>query len=59
LPAVETSFSNFPDTDIAPGYYWYILEVEFNSASTGSTYNVAVGKATTGLRSLTAQVIKQ
>jgi hypothetical protein len=57
LEAIFTTVLDGPNLDF--GYYWYILEVKFNSASTGSTYHVAVGKATTGLRSLTAQVIKQ
>jgi hypothetical protein len=44
------------------GYYWYILEVNFNTIdSTGTAYpgDAKPGIFTAGLRSLTAQVVKQ
>ena len=53
LEAVFTTVLDGPDLDF--GYYWYILEVEFVADIT----DVTIGRATTGLRSLTAQVIKQ
>ena len=53
LEAIFTTVLDGPNLDF--GYYWYILEVEFVAAIT----DVTIGRATTGLRSLTAQVIKQ
>jgi len=53
LEAVFTTVLDGPNLDF--GYYWYILEVEFVASIT----DVTIGRATTGLRSLTAQVIKQ
>jgi hypothetical protein len=56
LPEVETIFSNFPDTDIAPGYYWYILDVSFQRTNGG---DLEVTQSTLGLRSMSTQVVKQ
>jgi len=53
LPEIETVFSTIIDTP-APGFYWYILEVEFDT--TGS---LEVSQAEFDLRSLSAQVVKQ
>lgn len=53
LEAIFTTVLDGPNLDF--GYYWYILEVEFVADIT----DVTIGRATTGLRSLTAQVIKQ
>jgi hypothetical protein len=53
LTPVETIFSTVIDQP-KPGYYWYILEVEFDT--TGS---IEVSEAKFGLRSLSAQVVKQ
>ena len=53
LEAIFTTVLDGPNLDF--GYYWYILEVEFVADITDLT----IGRATTGLRSLTAQVIKQ
>jgi hypothetical protein len=53
LEAIFTTVLDGPNLDF--GLYWYILEVEFVAAIT----DVTIGRATTGLRSLTAQVIKQ
>ena len=53
LEAIFTTVLDGPNLDF--GLYWYILEVEFVAAIT----DVTIGRATAGLRSLTAQVIKQ
>lgn len=53
LEAVFTTVLDGPNLDF--GYYWYILGVEFVADIT----DVTIGRATTNLRSLTAQVIKQ
>lgn len=53
LPEVETVFNTVIDQP-APGYYWYILEVEFDT-----TNSLEVTQAAFGLRSLTTQVVKQ
>ena len=58
LEAIFTTVLDGPNLDF--GYYWYILEVEFVIDDTAyPVYPVTIGRATTGLRSLTAQVIKQ
>jgi len=57
----STIFSTVLDTP-GFGYYWYITEISFNNVSqTGTTYigNAAPGIMAIGLRSLTAQVIKE
>ncbi|CAB4127595.1 hypothetical protein UFOVP94_10 [uncultured Caudovirales phage] len=43
------------------GYYWYILEISFNISANGDYYlgDASPGTFLLGLRSLTAQVIKQ
>lgn len=57
LESIYSTVLDGPNLDF--GYYWYILNVQFNVTSTISVYDVTIGKVTTGLRSLTAQVIKQ
>lgn len=49
-------FTTVLDQGIPKGYYWYICEVRFDSSEYGDAYPTNVQ---TGLRSLTAQVIKQ
>jgi hypothetical protein len=56
LAEVETIFSNFPDSDIAPGYYWYIMDVTFQVTNGG---NCQVTQSALGLRSMSTQVVKQ
>jgi len=51
---VETIFSTVIDQP-TPGYYWYILEVDFVTSSG----NLVENSNTFGLRALTAQVVKQ
>jgi hypothetical protein len=41
------------------GYYWYILEIEFDVLGTAPAYDIEIGRVTTGLRSLTAQAVKE
>ena len=53
LAEIETVFSTAIDTPV-PGFYWYILEVEFDT--TGS---LEITQAEFGLRSLSSQVVKQ
>jgi hypothetical protein len=53
LEAIFTTVLDGPNLDF--GYYWYILGVEFVADIT----DVTIGRATTNLRSLTAQSIKQ
>lgn len=53
LAEIETVFSTVIDTP-APNYYWYILEVQFDATGT-----LNVSRAALGLRSLSAQVVKQ
>jgi len=55
--AIFTTILDGPNLDF--GYYWYILEIEFDVSSTDGVYDTTIGKVTTGLRSLTSQVIKQ
>jgi len=58
--SIEAIFTTVLDgPDLAFGYYWYILSVAYDVTSTASVYDTTVGRVTTGLRSLTAQVIKQ
>lgn len=54
LAPVETIFSTFVDQGLAPGYYWYILDVAFERKSG----DIQVTKSELGLRSMTAQVVK-
>jgi len=49
-------FTTLLDQGIPKGYYWYIAEIYISSTDTGDAYPLSVK---TGLRSLTAQVIKQ
>jgi hypothetical protein len=54
----ETIFTTVID-DPVNGYYWYILELQWNSiASTESVEDVVVLDDVMGFRNLTAQVIK-
>jgi hypothetical protein len=57
LEAVFTTVLDGPDLDF--GYYWYILTVLFEMPQTTPPFDTTIGRATTRLRSLTAQVIKQ
>jgi hypothetical protein len=57
LEAIFTTVLDGPNLDF--GYYWYILTVEFVMPQIVAPYDITIGKATTRLRSLTAQVIKQ
>ena len=57
LEAIFTTVLDGPNLDF--GYYWYILNVRFNMPQDTPPYDITIGRATTGLRSLTAQVIKQ
>ena len=57
LEAIFTTVLDGPNLDF--GYYWYQLAVQFNTTSLAPPYDVEIGQVTTGLRSLTAQVIKQ
>lgn len=50
----ETIFSTLFDSNIPPGYYWYILEVKFDSDA-----YLQVTASEFGLRSMTTQVVKQ
>jgi hypothetical protein len=54
LAEIETVFTTVLDQP-APGYYWYILELTFNFTS--GSGEVVTNQ--TGLRSLSAQVVKQ
>ena len=56
LAEVETIFSNFPDSNITPGYYWYIMDVSFQRTNGG---DLEVTQSTLGLRSMSTQVVKQ
>lgn len=57
LEAIFTTVLDGPNLDF--GYYWYILTVEFVMPQTAPPFDTTIGKVTTGLRSLTAQSIKQ
>lgn len=57
LEAIFTTVLDGPNLDF--GYYWYILTVKFVMPQTVAPFDITIGKVTTGLRSLTAQVIKQ
>jgi hypothetical protein len=50
---LQTIFTNAIDNPV-PGYYWYIVEVEFTS-----TGNLEVSQSTLGMRSISTQVVKQ
>jgi hypothetical protein len=53
LPQVDTIFSTVVDSP-GPGYYWYIVEVQFDTPNT-----IIVDSAEFSLRSISAQVVKQ
>jgi hypothetical protein len=53
LNQIETIFNTVLDQP-SPNYYWYILEVEFDV-----TDSLQISQSELGLRSLTAQVMKQ
>jgi hypothetical protein len=55
LGNIETIFTGITD-EPPPGYYWYIMEVSFESVSGGP---VNIVDCDVGYRSLTAQVLKQ
>ena len=58
---IDTIFTSIIDSP-SPGYYWYILEVAFNSIpdpGTGVLGNLQVTNSKLQLRSLSAQVVKQ
>jgi len=55
LPVVDTVFSTLVDADIAPGYYWYILDINFYRTSG----DIEVTTCELAQRSFTAQVVKQ
>jgi hypothetical protein len=57
LEAVFTTVLDGPNLDF--GYYWYILTVLFEMPEVEPPFSTTIGRATTRLRSLTAQVIKQ
>jgi hypothetical protein len=57
LEAVFTTVLDGPNLDF--GYYWYILTVMFEMPEVEPPFSTTIGRATTRLRSLTAQVIKQ
>jgi hypothetical protein len=56
VPEVKTIFSNFPDSSIRPGYYWYIMDVSFQVTNGG---DLQVTQSEMGLRSMSTQVVKQ
>jgi hypothetical protein len=56
LDEVQTIFSSFADSNIAPGYYWYIMDVSFQVQNGG---NLQVTQSKLNLRSMTTQVVKQ
>ena len=53
LAEIETIFSTLVDTPI-PGYYWYILEVQYDS-----TGDLEAKQSTVSVRSISTQVVKQ
>ena len=57
LESVFTTVLDGPNLDF--GYYWYILSVLFEMPEVEPPFSTTIGRATTRLRSLTAQVIKQ
>jgi hypothetical protein len=57
LDNVETVFGTLPDTGIAPGYYWYIMDVSFQRTNDPS--DLQVTQSTLGLRSMSTQVVKE
>jgi hypothetical protein len=56
LDEVQTIFSSFADSNIDPGYYWYIMDVSFQVQNGG---NLQVTQSKLNLRSMTTQVVKQ
>jgi len=55
LPLQNTIFSTLVDANIAPGYYWYLLNVDFYR----TTGDIRVTTCELAQRSFTAQVVKQ
>jgi hypothetical protein len=55
LPLQNTIFGTLVDADIAPGYYWYLLNVDFYR----TTGDIRVTTCELAQRSFTAQVVKQ
>jgi len=56
LANIETIFSNFPDANIEPSYYWYIMDVSFQVTNGG---DLQVTQSELGLRSMSTQTVKQ
>jgi len=56
LPNIETIFTNFPDQNITPAYYWYIMDVSFQVTNGG---DLQVTQSELGLRSMSTQTVKQ
>lgn len=61
--SIETIFTSVLDgPNLNFGYYWYILQVQFDVdpyTPTSPPYAVDIGRVTLGLRSLTAQAVKE
>jgi hypothetical protein len=55
LPLQNTIFGTLVDADIAPGYYWYLLNIDFYRTSG----DIRVTTCELAQRSFTAQVVKQ
>jgi hypothetical protein len=55
LPLQNTIFGTLVDANIAPGYYWYLLNVDFYR----TTGDIRVTTCELAQRSMTAQVVKQ
>jgi len=55
LPLQNTIFGTLVDADIAPGYYWYLLNIDFYRI----TGDIRVTTCELAQRSFTAQVVKQ
>ena len=56
LDVVDTIFSNFEDSNLTPGYYWYIMDVSFQRQNGG---DLEVTECKFTLRSMSTQVVKQ
>jgi hypothetical protein len=56
LSNIETIFTNFPDVNITPAYYWYIMDVSFQVTNGG---DLQVTQSELGLRSMSTQTVKQ
>ena len=56
LAEVDTIFANFPDDNIQPGYYWYIMDVSYQVQNGG---DLQVTQSKFNVRSMSTQVVKQ